>query len=230
MKVSKTSFIRIGIGSALLVLSLSFSCSSPPSNYIILCAGDSLTEVGYPPFLARILKEEGIGAKVVNQGKSGHNSGEYLAFLEKNKKSLAQNFPDFICLQLGTNDVRTDHDHTSADAFYANMKEIIRLFKEFRTRSGKTPRLLIATVPPIPDNTPFPFDTSSEERVEREINPLIQKIAEEEKCALVDNFSLFVDSPLFLPEVHPSGRGYEAMAQNWRTALKKHGVYAPDRT
>lgn len=221
----RTVFLWIKAGSVLLAMGLFFFCSSPPQNYIILCAGDSITEIGYPPFLERILEEEGIRVKVLNQGKSGHTSGEYLAYLEKNKAHLEQDFPDYICLQLGTNDVRTDSDHTTADEFYANMKEIIHLFKDFRTRSEKTPHVLLATIPPIPGDSPFPFAPASAERAEQEINPLIQKIALEEDCILVDNFSVFRGSPRLLPQVHPTDEGYQALARNWYDALKKHGVH-----
>ncbi len=214
----------------LLVSVLYFSCSSPPSNYIILCAGDSLTEEGYPPFLERTLKGEGIRVKVLNYGKSGHTSGEYLRFLREKKTEMAENQPDFILLQLGTNDVRTDRDHTSAEDFYSNMKEIIRLFQTFRTRSGKTPHILLATIPPIPEETPFPFAPASALRVVKEINPLIQKLAQEETLTHVDNFSVFLERSHLLPEVHPSDQGYEAMAKNWHTALKKEGIQSSAKT
>jgi lysophospholipase L1-like esterase len=183
-----------------------------------------LTEEGYPPFLKRALKGEGIRVKILNYGKSGHTSGEYLRFLREKKTEMAENQPDFVLLQLGTNDVRTDRDNTSAEDFYANMKEIIRLFRNFRTRSGKTPRIFIATIPPVPEETPFPFAPVSALRVVKEINPLIQKLAHEETLIHVDNFSVFLDRPHFLPEVHPSDQGYEAMAKNWHTALKKEGI------
>jgi lysophospholipase L1-like esterase len=219
-------------GSILLILALFFSCScsSPPTSYIILCAGDSITEAGYPPFLGRILKGEGIRSRVLNHGKSGYNSEEYLDYLQKNKRTIAESHPDFICLQLGTNDARTDHDHISADEFYTNLKEIIRLFRDFQTRSGNPPRILLATIPPIPDGTPFPFSPESAKRITEEINPLIQKIAAEDKCFLVDNFSFFLRSPRLLPEVHPSDLGYKEMAQNWYEALKKQGVRSTGKT
>ena len=226
----KTLSLWMKTGSILFILALFFSCSSPPPNYIILCAGDSITETGYPRFLSRILRREGIRARVVNHGRSGFNSKEYLVFLEKNKVALADSHPDFICLQLGTNDVRTDHDDTSADEFYANMKEIIRLFRDFETRSGKMPSILLGTIPPIPDGTPFPFSSLSARRVEEEINPLIQKLALEEALILVDNFSVFLRSPHFLPEVHPTEEGYKAMAQNWYRTLKKQGLQTSGKT
>jgi lysophospholipase L1-like esterase len=224
-----TSFLLLA-GSLLLLLALLYSCSSPPTSYVIFCAGDSITEAGYPPFLNTLLKREGFRAKVLNQGKSGFNTKEYLEYLRENKTALADSHPDFILLQLGTNDVRTDHDQTSVDNFYANMKEIIRLFRDFETREGKKPRILLATIPPIPDGTPFPFSPLSAKRITQEINPLIQKIAAEEKCTLVDNYSVFLDSPDLLSEIHPSDQGYEALAKNWHNALKKQRVKPVGKT
>jgi lysophospholipase L1-like esterase len=217
-------------GPYLLIFFLIFSCSSPPPSYIVLCAGDSITEFGYPPFLDRLLKETGIRAKVVNEGKSGHTSGEYLRFLQEKKSDMAEHRPDFVLLQLGTNDVRIDHDQTSTDEFNAQMREIIRLFREFKTRKGKTPRILLATIPPIPEGTPFPFSAESAKRVTQEINPLIQKIAQEENLTRIDNHSVFLDSPQLLPDVHPSDQGYRALARNWYNALKNQGMKASDKT
>lgn len=211
-------------GLVLVFLLLLTFCDSPPSGIIILCAGDSITEFGYPRFLHKILKRQGIRNKVVNLGRSGHNSREYLRFLKKNRSVWDENLPDFIFLQLGTNDVRIDQDQTSADEFYRNMKEIILLFRGLRTRTGKDPLILLGAIPPIPEGTPFPFDSTSRKRVREEINLLIERIAREENLPLVDNFSLFLNSPHLLPEVHPSKEGYQALARNWYEALKKEGL------
>ncbi len=206
-----------------LILMLSF-CTSSPEGVIILCAGDSITEVGYPKFLRQILKTEGLRAKILNQGKSGHNTREYLEFLKKNHAALTETCPDFVLLQLGTNDVRIDQDQTSADEFYHNMKSVIALLGQLKTRSGKQTQILLATIPPIHQDIPFPFAPESGKRVEEEINPLIQKIAGEEKIPLVDNHSLFLRSPHLLHDVHPSEQGYQALAQNWFNTLKKEGI------
>jgi len=202
-----------------ILLFLSY-CSIPPTGIIILCAGDSITEAEYPLFLHKILKKEGIRAKVLNHGRSGFTSGEYLNFLRRNNNRLAAGQPDFILLQLGTNDVRIDQDRTSGEEFYANMKEIIRTFRHFRNRSGKKPEILLATIPPIPEASLFPFTPESQTRIVEEINPLIKKISAEEKFILVDNYTLFVQSPHLLPEVHPSREGYQHLAQNWYSSLK----------
>jgi len=224
MKGRTPGFFRMKAGSILVCLLILTFCGSKSTGIIILCAGDSITEIGYPRFLHRILNREGIRNKILNQGQSGHNSREYLQFLKKNKTIWAVSSPDFVLLQLGTNDVRIDQDQTSADEFYRNIKEIILLFRRFRTRAGKSPLILLATIPPIPEGTPYPFDSASRRRVWEEINPLIEKISQEENLPLVDNFSLFLSSPHLLQEVHPSKKGYEALAQNWVEALKKEGI------
>jgi lysophospholipase L1-like esterase len=197
-----------------------FFCSASPRGEIILCAGDSITKSVYPQFLQKILIKEGIKAKVLNYGRSGHTSGEYLKFLQKNKKILDAEHPDFILIELGTNDVRADGDFTPTDRFKLNMKEIIGIFRAFRNRSGQEAILFLAAIPPVPEGSPFPFTPESIRRVTEEINPAIKKICEEEKILMVDNYSLFLHSSELLPQVHPSQEGYRHLAQNWFSALK----------
>jgi lysophospholipase L1-like esterase len=205
----------------LLLIIFFFSyCSVPPTGIIILCAGDSITEAEYPLFLDKILRKNGLRAKVLNYGRSGFTSGEYLNFLKENKDTLAAEQPDFILLQLGTNDVRVDHDSTPREEFYSNMKEIIKIFKDFRNRSGEKSEILLALIPPIPEASLFPFTLESHTRVTEEINPCLKKVSGEEKVILVDNYTPFVQSPHLLPEVHPSREGYRHLAQNWYAALK----------
>jgi len=195
-------------------------CSSQQQGFIVLCVGDSITADDYPRFLQRRFDQDGILAKVLNYGRSGNTSGEYLTFLKKNQKVLSEEHPDFILIQLGTNDLREDHDNTSAAQFSENIKDIIDIFGGFKTRSGKTPLFLLATIPPIPENSSFPFTENSHKRVGEEINPAIKKIAGAEGLVLVDNYTLLLDQPQLLPEVHPSREGYRQIAQNWYDSLK----------
>ena len=206
----------------LLILIFQISgCSSRQKTVIIFCAGDSLTNSLYPSFLKNKLISEGIRAKVYNFGQNGNNSGQYLKFLMRNKKWMREKHPDFVLLQLGTNDVRMDSDFTQTHKFYSNMKKIISIFKKFKNRKGKNTKILIATIPPLPNQIKFPFTEKSKERIEREINPTIRKIAMEENLILVDNYSLFIKNPDLLPNVHPNEEGYKAMAENWYSELKR---------
>jgi len=213
MKTSRIKYL-------LPIFFLIFSCSAPTKGVIIFCAGDSITEAAYPNFLQKILNKEKIKAKVLNYGRSGNTTGEYLNFLKNNKNTLAEKHPDFILLQLGTNDVRIDHDSTSGEKFYSNMKKILKIFQRFKNSSGKKTKILLATIPPIPEASLSPFSPKSAGRVTEEINPLIKKISAEEKIDLVDNYTLFIQSPHLLPEVHPTREGYRVLAQNWFNSLK----------
>ena len=199
------------IGALILLM----TCSTSQRGIIILCLGDSLTDSSYPRHLFKIFQSEGIRARVLNRGQKGNTSGEYLDYLKNEMDVLYEEHPDFILIQLGTNDVRFDHDQTSKEQFFANLKGILDILKPFQNPDGKKSRAILATIPPIPQGMPFPFTPQSQIRVVTEINPLILKLADEEDIPVVDNFSLFVQNPHLLPEVHPNEEGYRRLARNW---------------
>ena len=201
------------------LFSIACGCSPPRQGVIILCAGDSLTDSKYPGDLRRLLARDGIAARVLNFGRQGNTSGEYRRFLENRQAALANEHPDFILLQLGTNDVRLDGDLTDTPAFAGNMRAIIALFRGFTGRRGGKALILLGTIPPVPETAAFPFGPASRERVTREINPLIRRLAQEEGLVLVDHEPLFSASPELLPDVHPSREGYRRLARNWYDAL-----------
>ncbi|MGD2294401.1 MAG: SGNH/GDSL hydrolase family protein [Candidatus Aminicenantes bacterium] len=213
--------IRLSTATALLSLLLFMSaCSSSQRGVIVLCAGDSITASSFPRYLLKIISSEGIRANVLNYGQNGNTSGEYLSYLKANTKNMAAKHPDYILIQLGTNDVRRDHDSTSQAQFYANMKAILRIFRRFQNPDGKRTQIFLATIPPIPNGIPFPFSTKSQQRVVEEINPTIKQIGREENISVVDNYSLFMNNPELLHEIHPTEEGYRRLARNWFMALK----------
>jgi len=213
--------LRVGRHYLLLLAPFFFSvCASPPRGVIVFCAGDSITAEAYPHYLQQLLNRDGIRARVLNFGRSGYNSGEYLRFLANNEARLKTSRPDFVLLQLGTNDVRVDADRTAEEAFKNNLEKMIAIFQSFRGRSGRPPRILLALVPPVPETTPFPFSPDSSLRIKNEINPAVQAICAEHKIPLVDNYSLFLREPGLLPGVHPSREGYLRLAENWLSSLK----------
>lgn len=221
----------MGMGGALAALILAgLSCGKPPARPpIILCAGDSLTEQGYPVFLQKTMKRQGILARVLNCGRSGNTSDEYLRFMSSEGSRLAFARPDFVLLELGTNDVRCDGDRTPTPVFERNMRALIGRFRTFRTRDNKPPIILLATIPPVPEGATFPFAPESSRRVREEINPALRRMAAELKIPLVDQFSYFEGASKLLPDVHPSPEGYRAMAQVWFSALKPYLNLKPDR-
>lgn len=219
-RIDRKKFLYFWLALLLVKVSIGLSgCNSPYSSYIILCAGDSLTQQGYPPYLGRLLRQRGLRVKIYNCGQSGHNSREYLTYLRNNEDSLRALQPDFILLELGTNDVRLDGDRTSPDSFKHNMAEIIRIFSTFKTRRGEKTRVIIGLVPPVPEEVQFPFSHESALRIENEINPILLKLAEGNNLPVADHWSLFKKKPELLPDIHPSPEGYREMAATWLEAL-----------
>ncbi len=198
------------------------SCSRAPRRTVILCAGDSITELGYPSFLEGLLKRQHLPASVLNYGRKGFTSGEYLRFLRKNKARLEALKPDVVLLELGTNDVRLDGDLTPTPEFDRNMRAIIGLLRTFRSGTKEPPVILLATVPPVPESAAPPFSPESGRRVREEINPALSRMALELGLPLVDQYAVFTASPGLLPGVHPSPAGYREMARRWRTALEPY--------
>jgi acyl-CoA thioesterase I len=216
--------IRIGRASVLLLLPFFVSvCASPPRGVIILCAGDSLTAKAYPHYLQKLLNADGIRARVINRGVSGDTSGEYLVWLTDpaREEAILWDRPDIILLQLGTNDVRVDGDHTDTELFVANMRKIITHFQGFLTRTAAPSRIVLAAVPPIPEGTPFPFSPESSRRIREEINPAIERLAREFGLPLVDNYGLFEGRPDLLPGVHPTAEGFKLLARRWYEAVRR---------
>jgi len=213
--------IQLGRWSVVLLMPFVVSaCSSSPRGVIILCAGDSITAEAYPHFLQRLMNREGPRARVLNYGRSGNTAGEYLAYLARNRDKLAAERPDFVLLELGTNDLRADADFTPTDAFAARMKEVVAVFRSFRNRAGQPTRVLLATIPPVPEGTPFPFTPESVRRVAAEVNPAIRALAEAEGLPLLDVHGLFLENPDLLPGIHPSAEGYRRLARAWHEFLK----------
>ena len=189
-----------------------------PGSIVVLAAGDSITAATYPKHLQALFHERKLDVTVVNAGIKGHTSGEYLAALASSGL-LERTDPDFILLQLGTNDVRIDADHTDTARFYRQMNEILDRMLTHQNRRGTRPVVFLATIPPVVVTIPRYFDDSSTLRVRVEINPTIRRLARERNLPLVDIYDLFIRHPEWIPEIHPSEDGYRAMAQEWFAAL-----------
>jgi len=207
------------IWTALLALALA-GCrgDSPPPPPVVLCAGDSITAGGYHWYLQRRLDEAGYRLKVIDAGEKGNTSGEYLGFLRRSR-IIEQTNPRWVLLQLGTNDVRSDGDATTIERFRENLDAILGVVAGHRNPDGSSPRVLLATIPPVPVEIAGHFNAASRARVESEINPAIREIAARRQLALVDNHRLFVAHPELLPAIHPNEKGYRALADAWFDAL-----------
>lgn len=207
-----------------LLLALAAGCGrdpavpAPTGLTVILCAGDSITAASYPDHLQELLAKDGFRVQVVNAGKPGDNTAEYLRYLEKSGIVERTN-PDWVLLQLGTNDLRIDGHATTTEQFRKNLEAILDRIGQHRTRAGAPPGVVLATIPPIPVEIARSFDAGSRARVESQINPAIRDIARSRALSLSDTHALFAARPELLPDIHPTEEGYRALAETWRRVL-----------
>jgi lysophospholipase L1-like esterase len=185
---------------------------------VILCAGDSITAASYPRHLKDLLAKNGLPVQVINAGIKGDSSAEYLRFLEKSR-IVERSDPAWVLLQLGTNDLRIDSHRTTVDQFRRNMEAILERIGRHRNKDGASPRVLLATIPPIPVEVRWHFDAGSRTRVEAEINPMIRALARQRGLLLADHHILFAARPELLAEIHPSEDGYRELAASWHRIL-----------
>ena len=128
--------------------------------------------------------------------------------------------PSWVLLQLGTNDLRIDSHATTTVQFRKNLEAILERVGRHRSRDGSLPRVILATIPPIPVEIRWRFDAGSRVRVEAEINPAIRDIARRRGLILADNHALFAARPdLLLLDIHPSEEGYLVLAEAWHRIL-----------
>jgi lysophospholipase L1-like esterase len=185
---------------------------------VILCAGDSITASSYPKHLKTLLERDGLRVQVVNGGVKGDSTAEYLRFLERSQ-IIERTDPGWVLLQLGTNDLRIDSHATTTAQFRINLEAILDRIGQHRNKDGSSPRVILATIPPIPVEVRWHFDAGSRARVEAEINPAIRAIAAQRGLVLADIHALFAGGPDLLPDIHPSEEGYRALAAAWHRVL-----------
>lgn len=185
---------------------------------VILCAGDSITAASYPKHLKKLLLGDGLSVQVINAGAKGDNTAEYIRFLDRSQ-IIERTDPGWVLLQLGTNDLRIDSHATTTEQFRENLEAILDRFGRHRGKDGSPPRIILATIPPIPVEVRWHFNAGSRARVEAEINPVIRDIARRRGLVLADHHALFATRPDLLPDIHPSEEGYRALAAAWHRIL-----------
>jgi len=177
----------------------------------ILCMGDSITARAYPAKLGAILRKEGFkNICVKNLGRSGDTSGEYLRYLKSHPEVLKGRV-DVVLIQLGTNDVRVDHDHTDTQTFEKNMEKIVSMIRKRHPKA----KIFMATIPPVLKDVPGYFDWTSRKRVSEEINPFIIRLARRLVCTRVDVYQVFKNHPEWYDKdgIHPNEMGARKLAE-----------------
>jgi len=186
---------------------------------VICCAGDSLMRP-MPWYFRQLLLSDSPHFILYEWAQGGLSSVTYQGFYRQQAERWRRIRPEFILLQLGTNDVvPVLEGRLSLDDFKANLTSIIREFQTYRTPRGESARILLATVPLFADD---PANQDKNRLVKTAINPAIREIVKRAQACLADNFSVLEGRPEFYdPDgVHPNPLGEAALAKNWIKSLK----------
>jgi lysophospholipase L1-like esterase len=205
---------------AIIVLFMLVTCAEKGRDELVICCvGDSLMRP-IPSHLKKLMRGDERRIVFIEWARGGKTTRSYLNFFKQRFRNRRTARPDFILIQLGTNDVHNliMSDYT-LDEFTANMKGIIDEFKTYSNGKGGQSHVLIA-------NVPLRYGEKYQQMnrfVQEILNPSIKIMAKEEGIYLVDNCHVLNNKPhLYRPDgVHPSVFGERTLAQNWLIAIKK---------
>ena len=203
-----------------LVLLMLVSCAEKGRDeFVIGCVGDSLMRP-IPKHLKKLMRGYDRGVAVAGWAQGGMTVKSYLDFYKRRFSQGRTKNPDYILIQLGTNDVRQliEGDYT-LDAFKANMEEIIDMFKIYINGKGGPSHILIANVPLLMGTNYGQMNSF----IEDTLNPSIESIARNKGLYLVNNYRILNMKPHLYSHdgVHPNRTGESVLAQNWLIGMKK---------
>jgi lysophospholipase L1-like esterase len=189
----------------------------------VACVGDSITygsglknpaTESYPAVLQTLL---GPKYDVKNFGVSGATllkKGDKPYDKQKAYKDALEFKPDILVIKLGTNDSKPQNWDTHKGDFAGDYKAMI---DAFRTAN---PRVKVHCAFPVPVYPPGAFKIR-DEIVKPEIIPQVRKVAEENKCEVIDLYAALSDkAKLFPDKVHPNAEGAALIAKAVHEAIK----------
>lgn len=196
----------------------------------IACIGNSITfgagianpyQDSYPGILSQLL---GGGFNVRNFGFSGRtllNKGDYPYMREYlYQEALAFN-PDIVTIKLGTNDSKPQNWIYKKEF----AKDLEKMISDFQALPSRPKIYLCLPVPALPHN-----GTINGEIIEKEIIPIIRKIAQKKKIQLIDLHKALKPYPQYFPDcVHPNEEGETLIAKEIYRVLtgKEAADYTP---
>ena len=201
----------------------------------ILCLGDSITAgiggtVGnsYPDIMRNDLKKRGIKTEIVNNGRPGDSTRDFLNYLKTTSgtvNNLIELIPwfkpvihyDLVIIMLGTNDCRTDNWVESIKS----LKYLEGIIDCAVSWVDKRKQVIINTLIPLADPMPLKIVGGAHEwkqdRIEKELNPRIRKLAGKKNISFFDMFKVFqkelkAGSELY-DGIHPYNSGYKFIGE-----------------
>lgn len=180
----------------------------------IACIGNSITAGGgildrehnsYPAQLQKILGET---YEVHNFGVSARtllSKGDHPYIQEKAYQESLQLNPNIVIIELGTNDSKP-HNWKYGDEFEANLLTLVNSYKKLDSKP------IIFLCRPLPA---FEIRYGINEVVlQKEIFPIMNKVAKRLKCKIIDLYTPLSDKESLFPDkIHPNIEGAKIMAE-----------------
>ena len=174
-----------------------------PDAFKVLCAGDSITQRGYPEVLQGLL---GPGYAVANAGHSGVTALKHAgtrSYPNAGPKTRA----DIVVIMLGTNDAKVETWTKFKDQFVKDYTELVESFRKLSPQ----PKVFVALPPQI-----FRRDTGtgfSAANLEEAV-ALTRQVAAASGCLLIDVHAALAHQPeKFGDGVHPNDAGKAVIAK-----------------
>ncbi|MEO5998126.1 MAG: GDSL-type esterase/lipase family protein [Chitinophagaceae bacterium] len=208
--------IKFGFLVVLLLESCVLWADARPSLPIkVACIGNSITygygvdareKNSYPAQLQRLLGE---GYQVSNFGVSGTTllSRGNLPYVKNElyQKAL-ESRPDIVLIKLGTNDSKLVN-RVLLGEFEKDYADFIGSFRQLASH----PRIvLLIPVPSFKEDTAQIWDPI----IRNKIIPLVQKVAYDNKCEIINLYPLLIEKPALFPDkIHPNTDGATVIAK-----------------
>lgn len=194
------------------------SLPSPRQDAIrIACIGNSITDgsgidmravYGYPAQLQKLLGEKyhvrnyGVGARTML------NKGDHPYMRELAWREALEFNPNIAIIKLGTNDSKS-HNWQYKDEFASDMQQMIDSLKKLPAR----PKIYLV-YPLIASNSVRPGEINNE-IIEKEILPIINKLAKKNRCTIIDMRNRLTSQKDFMLSdgIHPTAKGATEMAR-----------------
>lgn len=192
------------------VVEFIFAATKNPLPTSIVCIGDSITEgfrVAPHERWTHLLSEKtGQDYTICNQGFSVRtllSKGDYPYTKEQMYKNSLNSKSDIALISLGTNDSKVNNWKLKSE-FAKDYKAIIN---DLRKSNPKIEIYCLKLIPST-DRADIRGDV-----IEQEINPMIEKIAKDNQCKVIDLFGEMKNHTDLLPDkVHPNPAGHSIIA------------------
>jgi len=217
--------VKINITHIAIFSLLLFGSCLAKHDIKIACIGDSITEGaglvsqsknGFPVKLNELL---GKGFSVLNCGQSAATMLKMSDYSYWNTNEFSNVFafnPDVVVIALGTNDSK-DFNWDS-DRFTQDYQSMIHLLKS----SNLNLKIFLCLQPPAFSHAWGINDST----IRNGVNPIIQKIASDNKLVCIDLYTPLRNHPKFFPDsIHLNEVGTNMMAEIIERELQKHKTY-----